>query len=210
MPEWMQEGYAFRVPGGARGGNWLMPQIGVTDLQKLEHPSNLITQMWGPQFKIPFEVATGRSTFTGQPIASETHERNPVSGFGASILSLLPGSNVGQTSRKAGGETIYGAGANPWYTYAAGQIPMLNQLFLRESSIKQAQQGNAWLPRMSYLAGLSVYDRDLESEQTAAQLEWADAFKKILRSLRDEGAFPETVPRKQSRNQKYMLNVGGK
>lgn len=208
LPTWMQESYGFRVPGGGKSGNFLLPQIGVADLQKIEHPSNLITQMWGPQFKIPFELATGTNTFTGQPIQG-THPRNPVSGFGADVLKLLPGSNVGQTSRNVRGQTVYGQGANPWYLYAAGQIPMLNQLMIRESNIKQAQQGNAWFPRLSYAAGLSIYDRDLESEQTAAQLQWADQFKRIMRGLRDEGAFPETKKRKPSKNQQFVLTQGG-
>jgi hypothetical protein len=139
-----------------------------------------------------------------------THPRNPVSGIGADILKFIPGSNVGQTSRRVRGKTVYGQGANPWYLYAAGQIPMLNQLFVRESNIKQAQQGNAWFPRMSYAAGLSVYDRDLETEQTNAQLQWADEFKRIMRGLRDEGLFPETKRRKPSRNQQFQLTQGGK
>jgi hypothetical protein len=56
LPTWMQESYGFRVPGGSKGGNWLLPQIGVADLQKVEHPSNLVTQMWGAAVQDPLRV----------------------------------------------------------------------------------------------------------------------------------------------------------
>lgn len=190
MPSWMRDQYAFSVPG--LGENAVMiPQIGIADLAKLEHPKQILNLM-NPALKTAYEVGTGRSALTGQKIAGETHPLNPVSGFGAALLSKIPGGNVGETSRVVRGQKMYGPGANPWATYIAGQLPLSNFLVNQRSNIKEAQRGGEQLTDLNYLGGMSVFDRDYEAEMTAARLNFEDQMKKVTRGLRDRGAIPES------------------
>lgn len=199
MPEWMRRQYAFRVPGG----HYLVPQIGVADLAKVEHPMNGVLQMLNPGLKTMIELTSGKSLLTGQKISGELHDRNPVSGAAAALFNNIPGSNVGTTSRKVHGVKTYGEGANPWFGYVAGQLPESNFLVNQLASIKQQQRGGFGLTALGYLGGLSAYDRDYESEQVASQIQFQDEMKKVIRSLRDRGAIPENSPK----NSKFQLQL---
>ena len=208
MPSWMRQNYMFRVPGG----EYINPNIGVQDLGVLEHPlSQGIGQHLNPLGQVLAAALTGKNPGTGQDIVG-THPRNPVSGIGADLLRLIPGSNVGPTERTVRGQVVQGEGANPWYTFAAQQIPFVNFLINQESPIKQAERGGALNSPLAYLGGVSLYHRDLQAEQTAAQLNFQDTMKKILRGQRDTGQLAPVRPKKLSPYQialNKLINQGG-
>lgn len=191
MPDWMQQGFGFRVPWGGPG-NVMMPQFGPTDLQKLTNPGQAMG-MLSPLIKTPIELATNKSLLTGAPIhGSElAHPRNPISGAAASVLQFVPGANVGQTKRDVRGEPVYGPGANPLVSYAAQQTPWTNLLVNRMSNIRKEQQGdnNALF---SQLFGLSTFQTDADTQAAIMQQEFNDAFSQYVRGLRDEKKLPES------------------
>ncbi len=201
MPKWMRDRFAFRIPGG--DNLYMLPQIGVSDLSKLQQsPMRSMGEMIRPEIRVLWETATGRSMLTGEEI--NAGRRKPVSDFAGSVLSNVPGTNVGPTSRMVRGERVTGMGASPWVGYIAGQLPWANQLVNREADIKQQQQGSPWLSRMSFYGGVSSYDRDLETELTVAQLELKDKVARIIKNLRDEGVIPQAEAKKKS---PYQLNL---
>lgn len=189
MPSWMRDQYAFRVPGFGDAG-YMVPQIGLADLSKVEHPKQLLNLI-NPALKIPYELGTGKSTLTGQSIAKGPHPLNPVSGLGAAVIGSIPGFETGTTSRVVRGEKLYGEGASPWATYIAGQLPLSNYFINQRSNIKEAQRGGSVLTHLNYLGGMSVINRDYETELVAAQLNFQDQMKRVVRGLRDRGIYPE-------------------
>jgi hypothetical protein len=198
MPEWMRNDYMFRVPGF--GGNaYINPNIGVQDIASLEHPLRQgIASHLNPVAQIAGAVLTGKNIGTGQDIVGN-HPRNPVvGGLTADLLSLIPGSNVGPTERNVRGKEVQGTGANPWLTFAAQQLPMLNYLVNQRSSIKQAQRGGSGFSTAGYVGGIGVFERDKEAEATAAALNFQDEMKKVLRGLRDTNMLAPSKPKKQS------------
>jgi hypothetical protein len=208
MPDWMQERYAFRVPFGEN--TYMLPQIGAADLSKLEHPSEFVTSMIGPHIKVPIEVATGKSMLTGQEIRGGSHPRNPVANWAANALGAIPGNpaDVGVTARNIRGEQVRGAGASPWVSYAAGQLPMLNYFVNRRATIKQEQQtggGPLDFGSLSYLGGISMYERDAETDLMTAQMEFQDSMARLIRGMRDEGLLPENTRKKS--NSPYQLEL---
>jgi hypothetical protein len=146
---------------------------------------------------------------TGAPIYGSdlTHPRNPISGFAASLLSAIPGTNVGQTERLVNGKRVYGPGANPLVTYIAQQTPLSNLLVNAESNIKGKQRGGAGKGLLSWLGGVSTYKPDEQAQQTAAQLNEQKAFKQFLRGLRDEKVIPEAKKKKTSANASILNSL---
>lgn len=182
VPGYVQDNFGFNIPFGK--DSFYMPQFGVSDLAVFQgrgEATQRLKGMLGPQIKIPAEIALNKSFFTGQDIAPEDRPRVPVSGLGAKLMSLLPGSNVGTTKR---GE-ISGPGANPWYAYAASQIPMGRMALVTGGGIRAKQNDHAAL--LSYFGGQSVVnvDPDQQAEFDRYSLE-ADV-DKMLQGLRDEG-----------------------
>lgn len=188
-PDWIKQNLGFRIPFGSN--NYFLPQFGPSDLAKLQSPSQS-AGLLGPFVKTPIELMTNKSLLTGTPIYGKelAHPRSPVSGPAASILGLLPGSNVGTTARQVNGQIMRGPGANPILSYIAGQTPITNVLVNQMSNIRRAQRGrNASL--LSYFGGLSTYSPDREQTLGIAEQEWNKSFRQFVRGLRDEGRWPE-------------------
>lgn len=186
LPKWMRDRFAFRVPG--MEDLMALPQIGVTDLSKLQQsPAKTLAEMAHPALRVAFELGSGRSLLTGEELRGGKHPRRPISGPAAAILQHIPGANVGQTSRNVRDERVEGVGASPWVGYIAGQLPWLNQLVNRTASIKQEQQGSGVLPWLAHGGGISAYQRDLETEMDVAQIEFGEKMERIIAGLRDEG-----------------------
>lgn len=203
VPDFLSAGLGFKVPLGEN--RYLLPQIGAADLGMFTSPGNFAKRVAGmvnPAFKVPAELALNKSAFTGAEIAGD-HPRNPVSNIGAGLLSLIPGSDVGQTSRLGpGGERLEGPGANPYYAYLLGQLPLLRQLGINSSGIKAKQGDNlSWL---SYVGGLSVQDVDPELQQLFARLSLEEEADKVIKGLRDEGLLPPAEKRKKSEKDKLL------
>jgi hypothetical protein len=195
MPEWLGERMAFRIPYFGENA-MMMPGIGVTDLLKIDKPLDVVG-MEAPWIKAPIEIMTGKSLFTGQDI--NTGGRTPVSGVAGALFGMIPGSDTGTTSRNVNGIRQEGIGANPWFAYAAGQIPMTNFLVNQMASIKREQRGGTALPIIGYVGGMPVYDRDLEAEVAAGQIENRDAVANTMRNLRREGKLPPAEKKKLSK-----------
>jgi hypothetical protein len=202
LPSFVGSGFGFQVPFGKH--NYYLPQIGIADLQALDSKQGLSSRTLGllnPAFKLPLELMMNKSTFTGQDIAG-THPRNPVSNLGADLLRLIPGSNVGQTSRLGpGGKQLSGPGANPYYAYMLQQLPWLNEALVKgQGSLKRGQAGGI-PPELSQLLGQSVQHVDPALQQTIAQINLQDQAKKQMKGLRDEGVVPPA---------KHKVKKGGK
>jgi hypothetical protein len=204
LPSYVQQGLGFQIPYGKH--NYYMPQIGAADLQVFDSPSGALQRAEGlinPAFRVPAELATNKNMYTGANIKSDTHERNPVSNLGADFLSLLPGSDVGQTSRKVGGKNVSGPGANPYYAYMLGQIPMLRQVGLNYSGINKKRNTTNLL---SYLGGQSVQNIDPAEQKMIESIKLQDQVKKEVTSLRDAGLMPRAKGRK-SKHQKLIDQI---
>lgn len=209
IPPFISKGWG--VPIG--GSNYIMPQLGVSDLQALDSKSGPKDRAMGlltPAIKLPLELATNKNLFTGGPIASDTHSRNPVSPFGAALLRFVPGANVGATSRTGpGGDRIYGPGANPYLLHALGYLgPTANLLLNKQGGIKRKQMGPV-SPLWSYGAGLSIQHIDQAQQQLLAQINFSDEAKKMLQDMRDEGLIPqaERPTGKQTRHVNKLINA---
>lgn len=213
LPKWMEEKMAFRVP--FFGDNAMtLPLVGVTDLQKIDPTQSFGSFLKGgvsmaaPPFKIPMEIAMGRSLMTGQKL--DDGSRKPVSGLAASVLQFVPGADVGTTSRNVRGERVEGVGASPWVSYLAQQLPMVNTVVNATSSIAREKRGdNQFLPIIGYAGGVAIYDRDLEAEQAAALIENREAVARVLRNLRREGVVPPSDNKRGSFEKNILLPALG-
>lgn len=188
LPDWMKEGYGFRIPGLGQE-TYYQPNFGVNDLAKVEHPKTALSLL-NPLAGIAYTVGTGTNSFTGQPVVG-SHPRNPVAGWAADVLRYLPGSDVGQTARSVDGKEETGQGINPWYSYALSQLPETN-LANSLSSIKTTQRGGIGFTLGQYVGGQPIYKRDIPSETIGAQLNNQTAEQRWARGLRDAGMIPQT------------------
>lgn len=204
IPDYIPQGFGFQMPFGKH--NYYMPNIGATDLQVFDGPSGLVQRAGGlinPAVRTPFELWTNKNLYTGGQIKSDTHERNPVSNIGADLLKLIPGSDVGTTSRMVNGKHVYGPGANPYYAYLLGQIPMLRQLGLNYSGINKQKAGSNAL---SYFGGQSIQNINPSEQQMIESIQLQNQVKKEITSLRDAGLLPQAKSKK-SKNQKLIDQV---
>lgn len=215
VPSFVKQGLGFHVPFGGKG-NFYLPVFGPVDLEKVQHPLSQGVSMLSPLLQIPTELITNKNLNTGQPIyGSElSHPRNPISGFAASILRGIPGTDVGQTSRQVNGKKMVGPGANPIVSYIAQQTPLTNLIVNAESNIKKAQRGGGQKALLSEFGGLSTYKPDQQQQQAIAQFEAQQSFKQYIRGLRDMGVLPEAKKRKasayaQANNAAANLAFGG-
>lgn len=203
IPAWMTDGYGFRVPGFGQE-TYYQPNFGINDLSKLEHPSTAIS-MLNPAAGIVYTAATGTNSFTKQPVVG-SHPRNPINGWAADVLKYLPGADVGQTSREVNGQTVTGAGINPWYSYALSQLPETN-LLNTFSNIKQQQRGGPGFIAAQYALGAPLYKRDIPSETVGAQLNEQTAEQRWARGLRDAGVVPPTKKKNTSAFQAQVNSI---
>lgn len=197
IPGYLADSFAFHI-GKHRV---FTPQFGVSDLMPFQSPKEALQRvesMVTPVIKTPTEMALNKSFFSGQPIASDTHPRTPVNRLGADLLKLIPGSNVGQTQRQG----VSGPGANPYYAYLLGQIPMLREATVSTGGIKGKTPGTD--PYLSYFGGLSTQTYDPKLEQDYATADATKAAKKFLTGLRDEGTIPPAKKRKKSKKEQYI------
>jgi hypothetical protein len=183
---------AWGIPVG--GDNYVLPQLGVSDLQAIDSPAGMEQRAMSlvtPGAKLPFELAANKNLFTGGPIASDTHSRNPVSPIGAALLSHVPFANVGQTSRVGpGGKHLYGPGANPYLLHLLGYLgPTSNLIFKKSGGIGRAQSDVS--PLWSYGAGISLQHVDQAQERLMEQIVNSQQAKKMMQDLRDEGVLPQ-------------------
>jgi len=187
VPDFLAKSMGFPLPFGK--DNYYIPQFGVSDLVPLEGPGQAVNRafsMLTPAAKIPIEMYLNKSFFSRQPISSETHPRAPVTGLGAKLLSLVPGSNVGQTARIGpGGDWIQGPGANAYMAYLLGQTPMTRAAFLAGGGIRGKQTDHSAL--LSLLGGQSMVNVDPETQMMFDTLDLEDKVDKKLTGLRDEG-----------------------
>jgi hypothetical protein len=200
VPDYLAKNMAFRVP--FMGNGYMLPMIGVTDLMKAD-PRNIgdtFGQMANPAFKVPFELAANRSLFTGRDIYDKTgHPRTPVSRIGGDLLSLIPGTNVGPTSRQ-GQRSV---GADPRAVYLLNQLGPLAGLLTKQNAVGEATQGK-WKVPAAYLSGINVSKVDPQAQAMFDELDTQDAFKGYLAGLRDEGIVPRAKKRKKSANQRLL------
>jgi hypothetical protein len=187
---------AWGIPVG--GHNYVLPQLGVSDLQTVDSPKGPLDRaesLLTPAAKLPLELAFNKNLFTGGPIASDTHSRNPTTSFGAALLHLLPGGNPGQTSRVGpGGGRVYGPGGNPYWLHALSYLgPTSNLLLKKSGGIGRAQMGPV-SPMWSYGAGVSVQHVDQAQQQLLAQIVSSNEGKKMMQDMRDEGLIPQAKP----------------
>lgn len=216
VPSWIKQNLGFHVPFGGKG-NFYLPVFGPVDLEKAQHPLSQGTSMLSPLLQIPAELALNKTFGTGAPIygSENTHPRNPISGFAASLLSAIPGTNVGQTSRNVNGKKMTGPGASPIVSYLAQQTPLTNLLVNGESNIKKAQRGGGQKALLSELGGISTYRPDQQQQKSIATFEAQQGFKQYVRGLRDMGVLPESKKRKVSpaaaaNNRASVYAFGGK
>lgn len=207
VPSYIADNFGFQVPFGKH--NYYLPQIGATDLQVFDSKGGALQRATGlanPALRLPFELMANKNFSTGQPIKSDTHGRNPVSGLGADLLRLIPGSNVGLTSRKGpNGKELMGQGANPYYQYLLGQLPMARELGISSSGIQRNKTPIP--PELSYLGGQSVQHIDPAEQREIAQIDLSNKVKSQVAELRDEGRLPRAKVPKKSKNAQRIANT---
>jgi hypothetical protein len=205
VPDYIGRGFGFKVPVGHNNYLNTASMLGVGSLQFVRSPKDALQQtalMVNPFLKTPAELYLNRSFLTGQDIADPTgHPRTPVTGLAGKLMSLLPGANVGTTSRLVNGKRVYGTGADPRWAYALSQIPM-SRLFIQNLSGQKPGHTNALV---SWLGGASTSHVDPQQQRTIAELQFQDQLKKYIKGLRDEGKYPQAVPH-VSKNQRKLNN----
>lgn len=206
-PEWVNERFGFRIPGGAPGvARFVAPQLGIQDLSKLDDPGGAFAEMLTPAIKIPLEAKLNRSLLTGAPIQG-THPRNPVkldfmgvnaapfvqkAGAAASkILPFLPDPDIGQTQRLVGDEQVSGLGINPYWSWLFGQAPPTNFFFNTRAEIKQKQARMDHAGIISYVGGIKFIDVEQETEALIRRINFQEEASRHIRGLRDEDTLEE-------------------
>lgn len=190
LPGYIPQNFGFQIPLGKH--NYLLPQLGVSDLAALDSPTGLLNkaeQLVTPAIKTPFELAVNKSLFTNAPITSDTHKLAPTSAGMRTILNLLPGKygETGTTSRiGAGGKHVSSPGVNAKALYVAKQFGPLATLIS-----KWGAPSTKINPLVSYGLGLSISHVDPAQQQLLAQIQLTADAKKSLQTLRDEGSTPQ-------------------
>lgn len=209
--------------GIAFGNTYYLPQLGITDLGKIENlmDSSIpwrervsgFSGMLSPAIKMPMEFLTGISLLTGQSIGGGPNPRNPISNEAATFLQALglgDLADVGITSRNVNGERMYGAGASPWIGYLAGLIPYTNLFVNQLSDIKREQRGRM-APFMSNILGISTFRYDQETSLAVEQFKIEEEARRLMQKLRDEGVIDQVAERPPSdfdrRFRDLLLNV---
>lgn len=221
MSPFLMNQLAAVVPGG-QGLRMLIPQFGPSDLVKVPGLSGSITSaisqdasLLAPWFKAPVEIATNTNSFTQQPISDQGRLKpigGPLAGPVASILGAV--GLAGTTSR--GG--VHEQGINPWAAYFAQQAggPLAATALFQQAPTAQSARGDihgVGLGLVSYISGVSLYDRNPQLEATVAQLNFQDQVKKTIRNLRDAGTLPPAPKHKPSKFQNNLMATlagGGK
>lgn len=202
-PDWLENALAFRVPFGDEG-TMAIPQFGPSDLEKIGNPKSL-AGLLNPFLKMPIELLTNQSTFTGAPIHGNelTHPLSPVSKAGQ-LLAFGLRVPTGTTARKVRGKVMRGPGADPLFSYLAGQIPPVNFMVNQLSNIRREQRGGVSAPLLSYLGGISTYNPDPAQTELSQEQEFNKSFRQYLRGLRDQGKYPEVEEREESPFQQQL------
>jgi len=203
VPDYLKDSMAFRVPFG--DNMYFMPQIGAADLKLLQDPTK-IAGMMNPALKIPTELLMNKSLSTGAPIGGGNHPRNPISTDLGGLLRLIPGSNFGQTERTVDGRQVAGLGANPYLTYAFGQVPMTNFAFNQMSNIRREQRGNN-LGALAYMTGLSFSDVDPDQTALIELLKFKDHMNRVIRGMRDENFLDESTDEDSRYEQRLLEQI---
>lgn len=205
VPGYVEQGFGFPIGKG----KFYMPQFGVSDLQVFQGPgaaANRLKGMIGPQYKIPGEIISGKSFFTGQDIAPQGHTRVPISARGASLLGLLPGANAGMTGRPGpDGNQQYTHGINPWYSYFAGQIPGARAALGIGAGTKQKRNSQL----ISYFGGQSVQQADPHQQAYYESLHIQDEVDKFIADLREQGRYPRSKRKKSSFDNTLLQLIQG-
>ena len=207
MPDWMSEAGGIPFPGSA--GRFFVPNMGPSDLLAFEHPMRLAMGI-NPVFKLVTDLTRGTDSLTGLPISGGTHPRTPVSGFAAQILGMIPGNpaNVGPTERFAGDGTIMsGAGANPYVSYIARQIPFANFMVNQTSSIAAQRQGGQAAALGRFFLGTSMYEVDQKAEAMHRVNDFKLNFSRAWRGLKDENQIPEEEQDQMSEYEKSLQEI---
>ena len=202
VPEHVETGMG--IPIG--GGKYYMPQFGVSDLmvfQNAKEPFDRAASMLSPAIKTPLELYQNKSLFTGQPIDDGRHPRAPVTPLGAGLLGMIPGSNVGPTSRNG----IAGPGANPYYAYLLGQLPGTRVAGVTgPGSIQSKRSGDSALK--SWGLGIATAQSDPQQEAYYQSIAIQEEVDKMLQGLRDE-TNQSGVKRKKSETVKFIESILG-
>lgn len=184
IPDYLESNMAFRIPFGTN--QLYTPQFGVSDLapfQGKDQAWDRVKSMLSPQYKIPGEIITGKSFFTGEDIVPENHTMVPFSGRGAGFLDALPGVSTGQTYRKGSGNM---PGINPWAAWALGQIPMARAGFGIGAGTDEKKRQQA----ISYLGGQSVTQVNPEQQIQFELIKIQEDTDRFLAGLKDQGLIP--------------------
>jgi hypothetical protein len=186
LPDYLTENFAFKVPFGK--DTYFTPQIGAADLARFQTKDLAIknaAMMVSPFFKVPAELLTNRNLMTGADIRGD-HPRTPISEHLAPFLDLLPGTNVGMTSRQG----VSGMGADPKWVHAltsfGGGWARLG--VTGGSRIKAEQRGYG--PYWSQIGGLSLTELNREQQLLIDRMELQEKLRKKLKGLRDEKKYP--------------------
>jgi hypothetical protein len=202
LPDYMTRNFSFQIPAGEH--TYYTPQLGMGDLSRFfsgkEQALRSSASMVNPFLKIPAEIITNKSFFTGQEINPKTgHPRQPISDWAAPFISLIPGSDVGQTRR--GDKT--GMGAHPWISYAFGQTPWTRFAFLGGSKVK----GKGYAPALSQIGGLQITTIDPEQQLMFERMDLKEKLERRIKGLRDEGAYPQARRRKESEYERRIQRM---
>ena len=203
-PEFVSEAFGMRI-GPDR---FMLPQFGVSDLEVFQGPDEAAQRFFAqlnPAVKLPMELWLNKNSFTRAPIESERHPRNPVTGLGEDILSLIPGSNVGQTARTGPGlERLTGPGADPQLVHLVSQIPWLRTALVSGGGIRGQQNDRAAI--LSQLAGISTTTGDPDLNAYYERLSVEDKVDKMIQGYRDAGRIPLTT-RTQTDFDKLIMDI---
>jgi hypothetical protein len=210
VPDYLAENFSFKVPFGK--DTYYTPQLGVSDLARFQTPGGALkntAMMVTPFAKVPAELMLNRNLMTGADIQG-THPRNPISERFAPFMSLLPGANVGMTSREVGGKREVGAGADPRWIHALSQFPWARTAVQGGSRIRKKQRGLG--AEWSQIFGITATSVNREQQLLIEQMELKDKLRRRIQGLRDEGRYPlaekRTSPYQQSINEQIQFGLG--
>ncbi|HEY6020749.1 MAG TPA: hypothetical protein VIY48_12895, partial [Candidatus Paceibacterota bacterium] len=215
IPGYIPDNFGFQIPFGKH--NYYLPQMGFSDLQVVDNPKGPLQRagsLLNPAVQVPIELAMNKNLYTGQDIAGPNHPRNPVSNLGAALASLVPGGNVGPTSRLGeGGKQFSGPGADPKLAFLMQQLPLGNELLIKgPGSLKRAS--NPIPPEVSYLGGQSVQHVDPKLQNIIAQINLKDKIQKEVGGQKDTGLVPrkkkKTSPHQALINKQIAFSSGRK
>ncbi len=195
LPSWMKEGISIPISKDGQDVSVItgfgLPTESINNViggneGLLKGTLNNVLSSMSPALKVPIEVGTGTSLFTGKPI-SENRSGNSYENAPEFIKQLLGYTSYDKINKQTG-EKYKRQTVNPYMAYALSNLPFVSSFNTQAKRIGELSQGpkvgNIPLNILNLTSGGRVYTKNVQEEKANRQVE---AQKRLEEYLLQQG-----------------------